>query len=27
MACGTPVIARGLGAIPEIVESGKKGLL
>ncbi len=27
MACGTPVIARGLGAIPEIVESGRNGFI
>ncbi|MCX8118127.1 MAG: glycosyltransferase [Desulfobacterota bacterium] len=25
MACGTPVIARGLGAIPEIVQPGRNG--
>lgn len=27
MACGTPVIARGLGAIPEIVEPGRNGFI
>lgn len=27
MACGTPIIARGLGAIPEIVESGENGFI
>jgi glycosyltransferase involved in cell wall biosynthesis len=27
MACGTPVIARGLGAIPEIVKPGKNGFI
>lgn len=27
MACGTPVIARGLGAIPEIIESGRNGFI
>mgnify|MGYP005835667497 CR=1 FL=1 len=27
LACGTPVIARGLGAIPEIVEPGKNGFI
>ncbi len=25
MACGTPVVARGLGAVPEIVENGVSG--
>lgn len=27
MACGTPVISRGLGAIPEIVEPGRNGFI
>ena len=27
MACGTPVVARGLGAIPEIVEPGENGYI
>ena len=27
MACGTPVIARGLGAIPEIIEAGRNGFI
>jgi glycosyltransferase involved in cell wall biosynthesis len=27
MACGTPVITRGLGAIPEIVEPGENGFI
>ncbi len=27
MACGTPVVARGLGAIPEIVNSGENGFI
>ncbi|MHC4944785.1 MAG: glycosyltransferase family 4 protein [Planctomycetota bacterium] len=27
MACGTPVIARGLGSIPEVVDHGKTGFI
>lgn len=27
MACGTPVIARGIGALPEVVEDGVTGIL
>jgi glycosyltransferase involved in cell wall biosynthesis len=27
MACGTPVIARPMGSVPEIIESGRTGLL
>jgi glycosyltransferase involved in cell wall biosynthesis len=27
MACGTPVIAHGLGSVPEIIENGKNGFI
>jgi glycosyltransferase involved in cell wall biosynthesis len=27
MACGTPVIARGLGSIPEVVDEGVTGFI
>jgi glycosyltransferase involved in cell wall biosynthesis len=27
MACGTPVIAHGMGSVPEIIEHGKNGFI